>query len=173
MHCVLALNFMDRGTWTLRCHCCNRTFEVELKPTERIIQYAQRTPCPHCNTKPAEAKGSPTLWHHIIAFRAMTPKLGHGLSEAPTVRTGQQMDVTTAVAVLQDALDRCDRKDMRTPKVFAALDFLAAQATVKWPFNQFRNALNGDGSKGWEREGRWQMLNASLNGITLVVGQKK
>ena len=83
------------------------------------------------------------------------------------------MDVTTALAVLQETLDRCDRKDMRTPKVFAALDFLAAQATVKWPFNQFRNALDGDGSKGWEREGRWQILNASLNGIKLVVGQKK
>jgi len=83
------------------------------------------------------------------------------------------MDVTTALAVLQDALDRCDRKDMRTPKVFAALDFLAAQATVKWPFDQFRDALSRDGSQKWESEGRWQMLNASLNGIKLVVGQKK
>src|SRR5215468_6170117 len=52
---------MDTGTWTLRCYRCNKTFEVELKPTERVIQYAQKTPCPHCNMKPAEAKGSPSL----------------------------------------------------------------------------------------------------------------
>jgi len=68
-----SINFMDTGTWTLRCHRCNKTFEVELKPTERTIQYAQKTPCPHCNTKPAEAKRLPTLWHQIIGFRAVTP----------------------------------------------------------------------------------------------------
>ncbi len=84
MRCVLVSNFMDTGTWTLRCHRCNKTFEVELKPTERIIKYAQQIPCPHCNMKPAEAKGSPTLWHHIIAFRAMTPKLGRGFEERIT-----------------------------------------------------------------------------------------
>jgi hypothetical protein len=53
---------------------------------------------------------------------------------------------------------------MRTPDVCAALDFLAARATVKWPFDQFQTALDSD-----HEEGRWQTLNASLNGIRLAL----
>ena len=79
------------------------------------------------------------------------------------------MDTTRALSVLTNALDRCREEDMRTPEVFAALDLLAARATVKWPFDQFREALENAGSKDWEVEGRWQILNASLNGIRRVV----
>lgn len=76
------------------------------------------------------------------------------------------MGKTTALSVLQSVLDRCRSEDIRTPEVYAALDFLAAQTIVKWPFDQFREALLEDcGSEGWEVEGRRQMLNASLNGI--------
>ena len=70
------------------------------------------------------------------------------------------MDNTTALAVLQDALDRCRKEDTRTPDVFAALDFLEARAVQKWPFEQFRRGLDST-----DPEGRWQMLNASFNGI--------
>jgi hypothetical protein len=52
---------------------------------------------------------------------------------------------------------------------FAALDFLAARASVKWPFDQFRESLNSTGSELWEIEGRWQTLNASLNAINLAL----
>jgi hypothetical protein len=80
------------------------------------------------------------------------------------------MDTTTALAVLTDALDRCRDEDMRTSDVFAALDFLAARATVKWPFEQFRaELLDSTSSELWEAEGRWQVLNASLNGIKLAL----
>lgn len=75
------------------------------------------------------------------------------------------MDNTTALAVLEDALERCRREDMRTPEVFAALDFLKARATVQWPFEQFRDALENSTSE----EGRRQVLNASLNGIRLAL----
>jgi hypothetical protein len=83
---------------------------------------------------------------------------------------------------LTDALDRCRDGDMRTPDVLAALDFLAARTTVKWPFEQFKDSLNDTGSALWEREGRWQVCNASLNGVKLAltgagpeptVGQKR
>jgi hypothetical protein len=57
------------------------------------------------------------------------------MSHYPAARS---IDVTTALALLQDALDRCRDEDMRTPEVFAALDFLEARASVKWPFDQFR-----------------------------------
>jgi hypothetical protein len=53
---------------------------------------------------------------------------------------------------------------MRTADVFAALDFLAARTMQKWPFDQFRSALDRPNA-----EGRWQNLNASLNGIKLAV----
>jgi hypothetical protein len=77
--------------------------------------------------------------------------------------------IDEALAVLEDALDRCRQEDMRTPEVFAALDFLAEHAKEKRPFDQFRDALNSDGTEGWQIEGRWQVLNASLNGIKLAL----
>jgi hypothetical protein len=70
------------------------------------------------------------------------------------------VDTRRALAILTDALERCRKEDMRTSDVSAALEFLAARATVKWPFLQFRGALDSD-----NEEGRWQTLNASLNGI--------
>ena len=51
------------------------------------------------------------------------------------------MDTITALAVLDDALNRCRKEDVRTPDVFAALDFLEARAAQKWPFDQFRRGL--------------------------------
>jgi hypothetical protein len=76
------------------------------------------------------------------------------------------MDTTTALAVLADALERCRRQDMRTAQVYAALDFLETRAAQKWPFDQFRDALE-DSDK--DEEGRWQIMNASLNGIRLAL----
>jgi hypothetical protein len=79
---------------------------------------------------------------------------------------------SNALAILQDALDRCRTEDMRTPEVLAALDFLEARANPKWPFKQFREALKQSASMDWEIEGRWQTLNASLNGIKLAVNKR-
>jgi hypothetical protein len=52
-----------------------------------------------------------------------------------------ELDVETALAVLEDALNCCRREDMHTPEVFAALDFLEPRASRKRPFDQFRNSL--------------------------------
>lgn len=69
-----------------------------------------------------------------------------------------------AVAVLQDALQRCQDEDVRTAEVFAALDLLAAGAREKWPFEQFRQSLRYEpGESGAAGVGRWQHVNASLN----------
>jgi hypothetical protein len=75
------------------------------------------------------------------------------------------MNKTTALAVLEDALERCRREDMRTAEVYGALDFLEAHALRKWPFDQFRDALENSTSE----EGRRQVLNASVNGIRLAL----
>ena len=74
-----------------------------------------------------------------------------------------------ALRALEDALARCRHDDMRTPEVFAALELLEFTADPKWPFKQFRGALNAYATREWEQEGRWQTLNASLNGIKLAI----
>jgi hypothetical protein len=61
---------------------------------------------------------------------------------------------------------------MRTPEVLATLDFLEARANPKWPFKQFREALKQSASMDWEIEGRYQILNASLNGIRRAVNNR-
>jgi len=76
-------------------------------------------------------------------------------------------EVTAALAVLDDAVNRCMKEDnVCMAEVLAALDLLAAKATVKWPFEQFRNALLADkGTQEFEKEAKRQVLMASLNGI--------
>jgi hypothetical protein len=74
------------------------------------------------------------------------------------------MDAATALDILKDAFDRCRDEDIRTPEVYAALEYLQSRSATKWPFDQFRNALDND-----NEEGKWQVLNASLNGIKLAV----
>jgi len=77
--------------------------------------------------------------------------------------------IERALAILEDALVRCRDEDIRTPQIYAALKFLEQHAARKWPFEQFREALENDGSEGWQAEGRYQTLNASLNGIKLAM----
>lgn len=83
--------------------------------------------------------------------------------------TLQSTDKVTALAVLQNAFDRCRKEDIRTPEVLAALNFLELNSTVTWPFAQFREVMKYRGSKDWEVEGRWQVLHASMNAIRRMV----
>ena len=53
----------------------------------------------------------------------------------------------------------------------AALDVLCADASVTWPYEQLRGALNyGEAETSSQAEGRWQNVNASLNGVQRAVG---
>jgi hypothetical protein len=54
-----------------------------------------------------------------------------------------------ALAILEDALDRCRTEDLCTSEVLAALDFLEARANQKWPFKQFRETLEARVSVDW------------------------
>jgi hypothetical protein len=76
-------------------------------------------------------------------------------------------DLNSALAILADAFARCRKQDMRTAEVFTALEFLFSHTPEQWPIDQFRNGL----AIGNE-EGRWQTLNASLNGIRLAVAKR-
>ena len=82
----------------------------------------------------------------------------------------EKSQMERALARLEDALDRCRREDVRYGLgISAALSFLEQRATEKWPFEQFRKALEDFSTDGVNAEGRWQILNASLNGIRRVV----
>ena len=77
--------------------------------------------------------------------------------------------IERSIAILEDALARCREENAPRAMVYAALQFLEMRAKEKWPFEQFRRALEDDRTEGWQIEGRYQMLNASLNGIKLAV----
>jgi hypothetical protein len=70
---------MERGTWTLKCQRCEQLFEVEVKPGERVVEYAKEATCPHCYRAPDSTRvpiESETIyrWHQIIACRNPTPR---------------------------------------------------------------------------------------------------
>jgi hypothetical protein len=78
--------------------------------------------------------------------------------------------IDRCLAALDDALQRCRTEDVRYGLgISAALDFLELRATEKWPFEQFRKALEDFSPDGVNAEARWQLLNASLNGIKRVI----
>ena len=78
--------------------------------------------------------------------------------------------IERAIAILEEAVSQSREKDVRYGLgVVAALGFLALHAYEQWPFEQFRNALADPGMDGPKPEARWQVLNASLNGIKRVV----
>jgi hypothetical protein len=77
------------------------------------------------------------------------------------------MDIPAALAVLEDAVDRCRDDDVRSDEVFAALEFLAVGGIRGWPAIMFRNSLELT-----DPEGRWQGLNASLNAVRRAVMRK-
>ena len=80
------------------------------------------------------------------------------------------MDIPTALRILEDAVDRSRTESVSTPEVLAALDFLAAHTKQSWPLEQFRKAIGPrEGELDLDKEGRRQVLNASLNGIKRAV----
>jgi len=79
----------------------------------------------------------------------------------------ERSQIERALARIEDALRRCRTEDVRYGMGIAAtLDFLELRSDEKWPFKQFRDALEGfDARDQLKAEARWQVLNASLNGI--------
>ena len=78
--------------------------------------------------------------------------------------------IERAIAILEEAVSQSREKYVRYGLgVVAALSFLALHADEQWPFEQFRTALADLGMDTTKPEARWQMLNASLNGIKRVI----
>ncbi len=86
----------------------------------------------------------------------------------------EQEKIDRAIAILEDVLARCRKEDVRDEATYAARKFLEERRKVKWPFEQFRKAIERDGgSEPWEVEGRRQVLNASLNGVRRAVAARR
>ena len=82
----------------------------------------------------------------------------------------ERRQIDRALAALEEAVSRCREEDVRDRTgVLAALEFLALHAREQWLFEQFRKALADPSMDGPKPEARWQLLNASLNGIKRVV----
>jgi hypothetical protein len=78
--------------------------------------------------------------------------------------------IDRALAGLEDAVRRCREEDVKYGTgISAALSYLERLTNEKWPFEQFRKALEDPGMDGSKPEARWQMLNASLNAIKRAV----
>jgi len=73
-----------------------------------------------------------------------------------------------AVVVLRNALEQCADQDMRTPEVRAALDYLRRSAAKAWAHDRFWEALIYSSPAG-----RWQNVNAALNGILREIPKRQ
>jgi hypothetical protein len=90
----------------------------------------------------------------------------------PTRKELERSRIERCLVALEDAVSRCRTEDVRYGTgIYAALQFLEMQADEKWPFEQFREALEDHGMDGTKPEARWQVLNASLNEIKKVIHQ--
>ena len=82
--------------------------------------------------------------------------------------------MTEAFNVLEDALRRCQREDMQTDAVHAALKLLSRRSREQWPFHHFWRAMKATAEElTVGQTGRWQTANAALNAIRLRVRSEK
>ncbi len=75
------------------------------------------------------------------------------------------MTVLKALAILEAAVLECKQRNVNTPEVTEALDFLEPHIRPAWSVPQYRHALDGHGDQGYEREGQQQVLRPSFEGI--------
>ena len=75
------------------------------------------------------------------------------------------MTVLKALAILEAAVLECKKRDINTPEVTEALDFLEPHIWPTWLVPQYRHELDEPGDKGYEREGQQQVLRPSFEGI--------
>src|SRR4029077_2466750 len=75
------------------------------------------------------------------------------------------MTVLQALAILEAAVLECKQRNVDTPEVTEALDFLEPHIFPKWLVPQFRRHAKYHENEGWAREGQQQVLRPSFDGI--------
>ena len=63
------------------------------------------------------------------------------------------MTILEALAILEAAVLECKQRNVDTPEVTEALDFLEPHIRPAWLIPQYRHALDGDGDQRYVREG--------------------
>jgi hypothetical protein len=59
----------------------------------------------------------------------------------------------------------CKKRNVNTPEVREALDFLEPYIWPKWLVPQFRNHIGGERKNDYQREGQQQVLRTTFPGI--------
>jgi hypothetical protein len=72
------------------------------------------------------------------------------------------MTVLEALAILEAAVLECKKRNVNTPEVTEALDFLEPHIRPAWLVPQYHHALDEPGDQGYEREGQQQVLRPSF-----------
>jgi hypothetical protein len=75
------------------------------------------------------------------------------------------MTALEALVILESATVECKKRDINTPEIRAALNFLDPHILPAWLVPQFRHHIHRDGNHGWEKEGQQQVLCAIFPAI--------
>jgi hypothetical protein len=75
------------------------------------------------------------------------------------------MTALEALAILESATVECKKRDINTPEVRAALNFLDSHIFPARLVPQFRHHVHRDGNRAWEKEGQQQVLRAIFPAI--------
>src|SRR5215831_14022706 len=78
------------------------------------------------------------------------------------------MTVLEALAILEAATLECKKREVNTPELRAALDFLQPHIQPAWLIPQFRHNLHGEGEHdSTAREGQQQIFRVTFPGIRM------
>ena len=75
------------------------------------------------------------------------------------------MTVVRALAILEAATLECKKRDINTPEVRQASDFLEPYIQPPWLIPQYRHELDAVGDTVVDREGQQPVLHGSFRGI--------
>ena len=64
---------MKRGLWTLKCDRCGKTFSIELRDDESVLESVRTLPCPLCNVAPdfPDPSKKTLHWHTVVEFKLL------------------------------------------------------------------------------------------------------
>jgi hypothetical protein len=79
------------------------------------------------------------------------------------------MTVLEALTILEAAVLECKQRNVNTPEVTEALDFLEPHVRPAWLVPQYRHALDEPGDQAYDREAQQQVLRPSFDGIRYSV----
>ncbi len=109
----------------------------------------------------------------IIVISRKLLKAQDELSASMIRQQTEKRKIRSCLAALENALVRCRHENVGTLTTYAALHFLGTRAKEKWPFQQFREAIDEEGPRRWQFQRRWDLVNAALNAIKVSLKERE